>query len=180
MISRNLPFAPLQPSNLQIVSGPDSPEIPKSPFGLRPPPLSKRDHPAAPSNSSPSSSKSSRSDVPPVKPDAWTWKCHQCHSRFALGVIRRCLHDGHYLCSGTREVSRRSGRIKHTKSCSSEFDYAGWRAFSKWKRLLIDSHGEVSDQCIFPSECRWSPTSRAERYVHFGAFPFSSVRLSYS
>ena len=83
------------------------------------------------------------------------------------GATRRCLHDGHYLCSGTREVSRRSGRLKNSKSCSSEFDYAGWRAYSKWRKQLsrkkLRNCGETTDQCIFPSECHWSPESRAER-----------------
>ena len=64
-------------------------------------------------------------------------------------------------------MSRRSGRVKHTKSCSSEFDYAGWRAFSKWKRRFLcgksSRHVETSDQCIFPSECRWDPEARAAR-----------------
>ena len=82
-------------------------------------------------------------------------------------MTRRCLHDGHYLCSGTREVSRRSGRIKNSKSCSSEFDYAGWRAYSKWRKQISRQKPrncrETTDHCIFPSECRWSPESRAER-----------------
>lgn len=168
MASRTLPFAPLQPSNLQIISGPASPASPVSPFGLRPRPASStRNRPASPSTASSSPSESSGTDAPPVKPDAWTWRCHQCRSRYPLGATRRCLHDGHYLCSGTREVSRRSGRIKHSKSCSSEFDYAGWRAYSKWKRRVhrqnFGSQGETEDQCIFPSECRWSPESHAER-----------------
>lgn len=167
MVSRNLPFAPLQPSNLKIASGPDSPASPLSPFGLRPRPLSSsRERPISPLDySTPSSALGT--NAPPVKPDAWTWKCHQCRSRFPLGATRRCLHDGHYLCSGTREVSRRSGRLKNSKSCSSEFDYAGWRAYSKWMKQIsrkkLRDRGETTDQCIFPSECRWSPESRAER-----------------
>src|ERR1700712_5461565 len=28
---------------------------------------------------------------PPEKPMAWIWICHLCHSRYALGVTRRCL-----------------------------------------------------------------------------------------
>lgn len=166
MVRHILSFAPLQPSNLQFVSGPDSPASPKSPFGLRARPLSSPDRSGTSLAFSTFYVVPSRLDFPP-EPDAWTWKCHQCHSRFALGVTRRCLHDGHYLCSGTREVSRRSGRVKHTKSCSSEFDYAGWREFSKWKRrfncLKSDRHEESSDQCIYPSECRWNPEARAER-----------------
>ena len=89
------------------------------------------------------------------------------NSEVHSGATRRCLHDGHYLCSGTREVSRRSGRLKNSKSCSSEFDYAGWRAYSKWRKQIsrkkLGNVGETTDQCIFPSECRWSPESRAER-----------------
>lgn len=57
--------------------------------------------------------------------------------------------------------------MKHSKSCSSEFDYAGWRAYSKWKRRTnrqkLSQHEEIEDDCVFPSECRWSPESRAER-----------------
>ena len=89
------------------------------------------------------------------------------NSEIYSGATRRCLHDGHYLCSGTREVSRRSGRLKNAKSCSSEFDYAGWRAYSKWRKQINRKKprncGETTDHCIFPSECRWSPESRAER-----------------
>ena len=57
--------------------------------------------------------------------------------------------------------------MKHTKACSSEFDYAGWRAFSKWKRRFScrkgGSYDDGSDQCIYPSECRWNPEARAQR-----------------
>ena len=57
--------------------------------------------------------------------------------------------------------------MKHTKSCSSEFDYAGWRAFLKWKRRFNCCKGgsddDGSDQCIYPSECRWNPEARAQR-----------------
>ena len=159
-----LSFAPLQPSNLQITSGPDSPASPLSPFGLRPRPLSASD--SVTGSSTLSTWKSPSSDAPP-RPDPWTWKCHQCHSRFPLAVTRRCLIDGHYLCSGTKEISRRSGRVKHTKPCSSEFDYGGWRVYSKWCRQ-VNRHKKRTgsagfDHCVFPSECRWSPASRAKR-----------------
>ena len=168
MIRRDLPFAPLQPSKLQVVSGPPSPASPRSPFGLRPRPGSSSDQGLRSSYcSSTTFSETAKSDTAPVKPDAWTWRCHQCRSRFPLGATRRCLHDGHYLCSGVREVSRRSGRMKHLKSCSSEFDYAGWRAYSKWKRRANryknGTHPRNDGNCIFPSECRWSPESRAKR-----------------
>ncbi|KAG6989795.1 prohibitin [Physcia stellaris] len=53
------------------------------------------------------------------------------------------------------------------RAAENEFDYAGWRAYSTWKRRMyrqrLHQHEKIEDDCVFPSECRWSPESRAER-----------------
>ena len=36
----------------------------------------------------------------PSLPYPWIWRCHMCGSIYRLGITRRCLHDGHFFCSG--------------------------------------------------------------------------------
>ncbi|KAI1626548.1 hypothetical protein EDD37DRAFT_646260 [Exophiala viscosa] len=100
---------------------------------------------------------------PPEEPLAWVWICHLCHSRYPLGVTRRCLVDGHYYCSG--ETDRPSTRKKRkNKSCSSEFDYVTWKAWGDWRRkaLKVVQNPKAlkgCDSCDFPSQCRYPAES---------------------
>ena len=72
---------------------------------------------------------------PPSKPLDWMWSCHRCRARYSLSVTRRCLHDGHYYCSGTSSSPQRNiKRRKAHKSCTSEFDYVGWQDWGRWSR----------------------------------------------
>ncbi|KAI9833115.1 MAG: hypothetical protein M1826_000482 [Phylliscum demangeonii] len=114
-----------------------------------------------------------RSWAAPMTPPAplpWVWKCHLCRSTYLLGVTRRCLHDGHYFCSGTVTVKR--GRRK-ALSCTSEFDYSGWATWRNWRKQAhrpspvpspfgapppaarLTPHSCWTD-CAYPSDCRWS------------------------
>ena len=96
---------------------------------------------------------------PPEKPMAWIWICHLCHSRYPLGVTRRCLVDGHYYCSGdTDKPSMR--KKKKNKSCSSEFDYVAWKEWGEWRRKALRTMKNPRslkgcDTCDFPSQCRY-------------------------
>ncbi|KAJ9500484.1 hypothetical protein LTR96_002979 [Exophiala xenobiotica] len=96
---------------------------------------------------------------PPEEPMAWVWICHLCHSRYSLGVTRRCLIDGHYYCSG--ETDRPSLRKKRkNKSCSSEFDYVAWKAWGEWRRKALQTIKNPRvlrgcEKCEFPSQCRY-------------------------
>ncbi|KEF61973.1 uncharacterized protein A1O9_03545 [Exophiala aquamarina CBS 119918] len=100
-------------------------------------------------------------DLPPTpdQPLAWIWVCHLCHSRYPLGVTRRCLVDGHYYCSG--EANQQNLRKKKKRqSCSSEFDYVAWREWGDWKRkalkLLMNPRvARGCENCVFPSQCRY-------------------------
>ena len=110
--------------------------------------------------------------LPPKKPLVWVWQCHLCHSRYSLGATRRCLQDGHYYCSG--EADRPNLKKKQKgKSCSSEFDYIGWRETAEWqrnvrrvRRLSDEHHPSGCENCEFPSQCRYSvstPSSTTTR-----------------
>ena len=104
---------------------------------------------------------------PPSKPLAWVWQCHICRSRYPLAVTRRCLNDGHYYCSGdTGATQRNVKRRKANKSCTSEFDYVGWKAWEAWRRnsmaLKAFAAGKEDGPilrgcqgCSFPSQCRY-------------------------
>ncbi len=104
-----------------------------------------------------------RSTLPPPpsdKPMAWLWICHLCHSRYALGVTRRCLVDGHYYCSGESDKPSIRKKKKH-KACSSEFDYAAWTVWGEWRRKALRTihNNRVirgCEQCDFPSQCRYA------------------------
>ena len=98
---------------------------------------------------------------PPQKPLVWIWQCHLCRTRYPLGATRRCLVDGHFYCSG--EMDRPNlKKNKKGQSCSSEFDYIGWKSIEQWKRKMRKS-GRFTiarepvgcEKCEFPSECRY-------------------------
>ncbi|KAF7506576.1 hypothetical protein GJ744_011613 [Endocarpon pusillum] len=100
----------------------------------------------------------------PVKPLAWIWQCHLCRTRYPLGVTRRCLHDGHFYCSGETDRPNLKKK-KRGQSCSSEFDYIGWRELGEWKRKVlgnlengieIKSRARGCQKCEFPSQCRYA------------------------
>lgn len=102
---------------------------------------------------------------PPNKPLTWVWQCHLCKSRYPLSVTRRCLHDGHFYCSGELD-QRNINRKKRGQSCSSEFDYLGWKEWGEWKRGMTKdfAHGTTEQKCLqgctncdFPSQCRHMP-----------------------
>ncbi|KAM5430275.1 hypothetical protein McanMca71_007246 [Microsporum canis] len=104
-----------------------------------------------------------RPDIPPP----WAWRCHKCHSYYALGVTNRCLADGHYYCYGLAQGSRHwerkkrqtQGEKKLGTPCGSSFDYAGWENMSEWQRAVRREKGirpspGCWQDCTFPSECR--------------------------
>jgi len=99
---------------------------------------------------------------PPSQPLAWVWQCHLCRTRYPLGATRRCLLDGHFYCSG--ETDRPNLKKKKKKqSCSSEFDYIGWKAMERWKRkarksekFAIAREPRGCENCEFPSQCRYA------------------------
>ena len=84
----------------------------------------------------------------PDSPLPWLWTCHSCHTSYPLGATRRCLDDGHTFCAGVSSVKRR-GRNgvrkerRRSRACGSEFDYSGWKAWSRWRKAR-DSSGNVA------------------------------------
>ncbi|KAI9843811.1 MAG: hypothetical protein M1837_006071 [Sclerophora amabilis] len=149
MITATHSPAPFRPSSLRnSTSAPGTPLsiIPMTPPASRPcTPLNLVERPSTPP------------DSPPLIPLPWLWTCHLCHSSYALGVTRRCIHDGHYFCSGT--TVRKDGSTKRHTSCNSEFDYVGWSAWQEWRRETVCPEEEDAKdcwhQCDYPSECRW-------------------------
>ncbi|KAL2755355.1 hypothetical protein ACRALDRAFT_1064499 [Sodiomyces alcalophilus JCM 7366] len=61
--------------------------------------------------------------APPPTTGAWTWTCHRCGVKYRLSCTQRCFE-----CSRAR---KREG--KNPKPKPSEFDFAGWRDFNKWR-----------------------------------------------
>jgi hypothetical protein len=116
-----------------------------------------------------SPTKSIEQTPPPPKPLVWVWQCHLCRSRYPLGATRRCLLDGHFYCSG--ETDRLNlKKKKKGQSCSSEFDYTGWKSMEQWKRKLRKSGGfviarqpEGCENCEFPSQCRYANHNLLEK-----------------
>ncbi|KAK5065369.1 hypothetical protein LTR84_001207 [Exophiala bonariae] len=127
------------------------------------------DHTKALDENSSIHSDNTRMSLPPTpdQPLAWIWVCHLCHSRYPLGVTRRCLVDGHYYCSG--EANQPNLRKKKKRqSCTSEFDYVAWREWGEWKKkaakILKSSRlgrgggsGSGCENCVYPSQCRYPP-----------------------
>ncbi|KAI9708477.1 MAG: hypothetical protein M1820_003938 [Bogoriella megaspora] len=167
--------APFQPSKLSIPPSPFSPLSPLTP----PPRVSQQPYEHL-------QRKAIGDQSPPPNPLRWLWKCHMCNQNYPLGVTRRCLEDGHFFCSGTTTVKTRRStgkRYKRHKACSSEFDYAGWKKWSNWRREQTgytvtynicsapDSPVSMTSlratrpkkdcfhRCDYPSECRWGPES---------------------
>jgi hypothetical protein len=100
----------------------------------------------------------------PAKPLAWIWQCHLCKIRYPLSVTRRCLHDGHFYCSGETDRPNLK-RKKRGQSCSSEFDYIGWKEWGEWRRKVLGNleNGRKANysakgcqKCEFPSQCRYA------------------------
>lgn len=98
----------------------------------------------------------------PPKPLVWVWECHLCRSRYPLGATRRCLLDGHFYCAGETDRPNLKKK-KKGQSCSSEFDYIGWKEMEQWKRkmrksdwLMIARESEGCENCEFPSQCRYA------------------------
>ncbi|EMD95063.1 hypothetical protein COCC4DRAFT_151464 [Bipolaris maydis ATCC 48331] len=165
--------APFKSSFLSIPPSPFSPRTPLTPTV----PL-QRSVQKDSQQSSKTGTKSTE-NLPPT-PLPWTWTCHQCHCSYRLNVTRRCLQDGHYYCSGTTTVKawRQSAHVRRTKkhgACNSEFDYSGWKNWSRWRRdgprnkaaLVTDLPADTEDgdittkkkdcwnTCDYPSECKW-------------------------
>lgn len=108
--------------------------------------------------------------VLPPRPDSprrWTWRCHKCHTHYALAVTNRCLSDGHYFCyglaQGRKHWARRQRQVKGESSlgtaCKSSFDYAGWEAMAVWQRRARQQTGISPSSpgcfwdCRYPGEC---------------------------
>lgn len=146
-------LAPFDPAKL--FSSPSAPPIPKS---------------VAPTKKTPS--------PPPSDPLAWVWQCHLCRSRWPLGVTRRCLVDGHLYCSG--DTSQPNLKKKKGQSCSSEFDYVGWKDWGAWKRnaLKTISNPRIPsgcERCEFPSQCRYRPEEKSLIDKQPGSGPMTGV-----
>lgn len=115
----------------------------------------------------------------PSTPMKWVWTCHACARAYPLGATRRCLDDGHAFCAGTTVIKswRTDGprrRVKKHRACTSEFDYAGWKTWGRWRRSVSSTMGNslgskparliMLDKtkpkncwtnCDYPSHCRW-------------------------
>lgn len=163
-------IAPLQPSGLRTLSGPGSPASPLSPLRAKlhlPPLPSPRSIPSSPAFSC----LNKAVDVPP-EPMPWLWSCHKCHSRYALGATRRCLHDGHYFCGGIT-VNKVTGKTKKHKACASEFDYVSWEDYGKWKRRSAKDQSihswkqHCENECDFPSACHWKTRNTPKKSANF-------------
>ncbi|KAF1357827.1 hypothetical protein EJ07DRAFT_126872, partial [Lizonia empirigonia] len=160
--------APFKPSYLSI---PASPFSPCSPLTPAPKPRKQAQ------NISLSEQDTSTLPVPST-PIKWVWTCHACARAYPLGATRRCLDDGHAFCAGTTVVKswRTDGprrRVKKHRACASEFDYAGWKTWGRWRRSVSSTTGNplgskparliMLDKnkpkncwtdCDYPSHCR--------------------------
>ncbi|MCJ1399241.1 hypothetical protein MMC11_002443 [Xylographa trunciseda] len=154
-------YIPRRPSPLHISCSPPSPSSPigpTSPFDVLPP---------QPFTLSLISPLPQLSRPPPTIPPLWTWSCHRCSEHYPIGATRRCLHDGHYFCSGN--TIDKKGHTKKHKACGSLFDYVGWKAWGEWRRdsssrkrrrgpkILREEGCGCGTECDFPSQCRWKP-----------------------
>lgn len=102
----------------------------------------------------------------PDNPRRWTWRCHKCHTHYALAVTNRCLSNGHYFCyglaQGRKHWGRRQRQVKGESSlgtaCKSSFDYAGWEAMAVWQRRArlqkgISPFPGCFQDCRYPGQC---------------------------
>ncbi|KAL9044677.1 MAG: hypothetical protein Q9214_002199 [Letrouitia sp. 1 TL-2023] len=156
MVSTKRSFAPLRPSNLRHVSGPGS--------SVTLPQLQRQYRRVSTSSSHCSLSNDLiDSGNTPSSPLAWSWTCHLCSTSYGLGVTRRCLYDGHVMCTGSPPQKQSKRRNKKNSTCLAHFDYAGWQKWGGWKRTRHDSDMEVqkehgpdcSKHCDYPSQCFW-------------------------
>lgn len=77
----------------------------------------------------------------PPAPTAWYWRCHLCHQKYQLGVTRRCLTDGHRICSTfSDEPLKKHEKNKH---CLSKFDYRGWSEWYEWRKSVRKRRDEA-------------------------------------
>lgn len=109
---------------------------------------STRDEDISPANGAPvTQTQSQPPSNPPAPPLPWLWRCHACHTIYRLSCTRRCLSCAHVLCDGGSGPGGGGGgvlppspkrRRRHSSSgggpCRSEFDYAGWEAWGRWRR----------------------------------------------
>lgn len=111
---------------------------------------------------SPTDSESSTSiPHPPDRPLPFIWTCHKCHSRWPLGATRRCLVDGHYLCSvpPNQQTPKKRKKSKKPMICSTEFDYPAWKEWGEWRRRAHQLSRDLKalegciEDCDFPSQC---------------------------
>ena len=158
-------YAPLEPSCLRVLSDSLSPASPLTPNRIQ---LHYPKLPSPWSMISGAGASSIKIVAPPTMP--WIWSCHKCHTRYALGTTRRCLHDGHYFCGGT-SVDKRTGKTKRHRACASEFDYIGWENFNNWKREQKHSQNphlkHCENQCDFPSACHWKTRHTPKKDANF-------------
>ncbi|KAL9613586.1 MAG: hypothetical protein Q9167_001868 [Letrouitia subvulpina] len=149
-------FAPLRPSNLRYVSDPEPPVTLLQ---------TQRQHRRVSTSSPHCNLSNNLTDFGnvPSSPLAWSWTCHLCSTSYALGVTRRCLHDGHVMCTGSSPTKQSKRRSKKNSTCLAHFDYTGWQKWGGWKKTLHDADVEVqkdhgpdcSKHCDFPSQCFW-------------------------
>lgn len=130
------------------LSHPVSPFSPLSPLLPTSRNLFNQPHAPAPISSPP------KSDITPTpnSPLPWLWTCHSCHTSYPLGATRRCLDDGHTFCAGVSSVKRRGRngvrkeRRRRSRACGSEFDYTGWKAWSRWRKARDSSGNGASGE----------------------------------
>ncbi len=164
-------MGPYKPSGLRVLSGPVSPSSPLSPLP------SQLHFPHLPNPRStpfkPTFGSTNKEVEAPFGAMPWMWSCHKCHTRYPLGVTRRCLNDGHRFCGGT-SVDKVTGKMKRHRACGSEFDYIGWEEYGSWKRPANyqkpanKSHKNCEHQCDFPSACHWNTRHSPRKNADFG------------
>lgn len=131
---------PFKSSFLSIPHSPFSPRTPLTPLNSRPKPSCNYTQSHDTTNA--------RSTLPPQSPLSWQWTCHQCRNSYPLAATRCCLDDGHSFCSGSTTIKtwrKPSGsrRVRRHRACASEFDYSGWKAWTRWRRSIGVSNENV-------------------------------------
>lgn len=112
---------------------------------------------------------------PPLSPQRWKWRCHNCGAKYRIATTRRCLACSHYFCTTlTSPVVKPNPNSKRPKqlqkrrcnrTCASTFDYSGWARYNSWRRLALSSPSS-STSCT-PAKLA------AESYVTFQPTPLS-------